>query len=77
MMEKNFMYMSESIKAMRNLNELELFTIPSTLEEEIWLLNALYFLKVTHKKRRSSRHRITFRWTFIFQEFHRGPKMIH
>lgn len=58
------MYMSESFKAIRNLNELEiLFTISSycVTQEETWIMSVLYFLKVTHKKRRSSRQRIMFR----------------
>lgn len=63
-MEKNSMYMSESFKAIRNLNELEiLFTISSycVTQEETWIMSVLYFLKVTHKKRRSSRQRVMFR----------------
>lgn len=58
------MYMSESFKAIRNLNELEiLFTKSSycVTQEETWIMSVLYFLKVTHKKRRSSRQRVMFR----------------
>ena len=63
-MEKNSVYMSESFKAIRHLNELEiLFTIPSyrVTQDETWILNVLYFLKATRKKRRSSRQRVMFR----------------